>query len=164
VSENKINRLSQLDILKVLAAFFVCVYHLHWVDSSILSTVFRYGYLGVNVFFCISGFITPLVLIRGKYDYSKIFSFIVSRFFRLYPAFAFIAIVEMKFSFISSYCWYSHYSINLRNGSHLWSSFLSRLVPSYLEKVTHSSPTPHSSLVDWLFFSTTVNVSTTLLC
>jgi len=95
VSENKINRLSQLDILKVLAAFFVCVYHLHWVDSSILSTVFRYGYLGVNVFFCISGFITPLVLIRGKYDYSKIFSFIVSRFFRLYPAFAFIAIVEI---------------------------------------------------------------------
>lgn len=95
MSENKINRLSQLDILKVLAAFFVCVYHLHWVDSSILSTVFRYGYLGVNVFFCISGFITPLVLIRGKYDYSKIFSFIVSRFFRLYPAFAFIAIVEI---------------------------------------------------------------------
>lgn len=58
---NNIGRLQHLDALRGLAAFSVVWFHLtasgygqEW------SNFGKYGYLGVHVFFVISGFIIPL--------------------------------------------------------------------------------------------------------
>ena len=91
----KKDHLAQLDILRVLAAFAVCAFHLNWHSNNIVNQVFNFGYLGVDVFFCLSGFLTPLVFGRGNYRYSKVKAFLVSRFFRLYPAFLAIALIEI---------------------------------------------------------------------
>jgi peptidoglycan/LPS O-acetylase OafA/YrhL len=93
----KKTRFSNLDALRILAALGVCLFHFNWYDGSQISKLFIFGYLGVNVFFCISGYITPLVLVWSKFTYRDSGRFLVSRFFRLYPAFAIIALIEIIF-------------------------------------------------------------------
>lgn len=90
-------RFSNLDALRILAALGVCLFHFNWYDDSAISWLFVFGYLGVNVFFCISGYITPLVLMWSKFTYRDSGRFLLSRFFRLYPAFAIIALIEIIF-------------------------------------------------------------------
>ena len=87
--------LPNLDFFRVIAAYFVMLYHFSWEGDDAFSTVFSYGYLGVYVFFCISGFITPLSMQWSGYKMKSWKSFLVSRFFRLYPAFAVIALIEI---------------------------------------------------------------------
>ncbi|SDS65447.1 Peptidoglycan/LPS O-acetylase OafA/YrhL, contains acyltransferase and SGNH-hydrolase domains [Nocardioides scoriae] len=86
-------RLAALDGLRLVAALAVLAFHYvgvkvpYWgVPSSVefpgLNEVARYGYLGVNVFFAISGF----VILMTAYDRS-IESFAASRVARLFPAY-----------------------------------------------------------------------------
>ena len=89
------NRLNTLDLLRTFAALAVCAFHLRWSEISWITDLFGLGYLGVDVFFCISGFITPLALSWGKFKISKTPGFLLSRFIRLYPAFVIIALAEM---------------------------------------------------------------------
>ncbi|MFK7910093.1 MAG: acyltransferase family protein [Akkermansiaceae bacterium] len=88
-------RLPNLDALRILAALGVCMFHLNWYGESGLSSLLVLGYLGVNVFFCISGYITPLVLQWSKFTFSDTGRFLLSRFMRLYPAFAVMALIEI---------------------------------------------------------------------
>ncbi len=90
-------RLSNLDALRVLAALGVALFHFNWRDGSLISQGFDLGYLGVKVFFCISGYITPLVLVWSRFSYQDSGKFLLSRFVRLYPAFAVIALIEILF-------------------------------------------------------------------
>ena len=86
-------RLAALDGLRLVAALAVLGYHYagvnvpYWgvpshVELPTLSHVGRYGYLGVNLFFVISGF----VILMTAYDRS-IESFAASRIARLFPAY-----------------------------------------------------------------------------
>lgn len=103
-------RFSNLDAMRALAAFGVCFYHLNWEGDDAISWLFSFGYLGVNVFFAISGYITPLVLVWSKFTYPESGRFLLSRFFRLYPAFAFIALMVMLLhTFGSSLMGFGHH-------------------------------------------------------
>lgn len=84
-------RLPALDWLRFAAALGVLAYHYvssylpddpgsRWLEYA--AHVTRYGYLGVELFFIISGFVI-LWSAQGK----SAASFAVSRFARLYPAF-----------------------------------------------------------------------------
>jgi peptidoglycan/LPS O-acetylase OafA/YrhL len=86
-------RLAALDGLRLLAAVAVMAYHYAGVGTDFwgavpsiqfptLNIVGRYGYLGVNLFFVISGF----VILMTAYD-RKIESFTASRVARLFPAY-----------------------------------------------------------------------------
>jgi len=88
-------RLTSLDLLRSFAALAVCAFHLRWAEDSWLIELFSLGYLGVDIFFCISGFITPLALTWAKFTLSKTPNFLLGRFIRLYPAFAIIALFEI---------------------------------------------------------------------
>lgn len=66
-------RVSELDLFRFLAAVAVTLYHLHG---------FKYGYLGVNFFFILSGFVILWTAERRDWV-----SFCISRFSRLYPTF-----------------------------------------------------------------------------
>jgi peptidoglycan/LPS O-acetylase OafA/YrhL len=84
-------RLYQIDLFRFIAAFMVVLFHYTYrgfiANSSILEfaflgSIFKYGYLGVDLFFMISGFVIYMSI-----ENSNLLDFIKSRIVRLYPAF-----------------------------------------------------------------------------
>jgi len=76
-------RIYALDVLRFLAASFVVLYHYTATPTSnfeSLSVITQYGYIGVPLFFMISGF----VIFASAYNRNAI-DFAISRFVRLYP-------------------------------------------------------------------------------
>ncbi|WP_199441216.1 acyltransferase family protein [Umezawaea beigongshangensis] len=85
------DRLYEIDLLRIIAAVAVVIYHytfsgfashLTEVGFPGLSVITRYGYLGVDLFFLISGFVVLLSAWNRTPE-----KFVVSRIVRLYPAF-----------------------------------------------------------------------------
>ena len=93
-NEDKVStrvRFPELDLIRFLAACAVMLFHytyrgpqIHaWPGSfPFLSQIFRYGYLGVDVFFILSGF----VILLTAYEKDAI-GFTIARMVRLYPAY-----------------------------------------------------------------------------
>ncbi|WP_169311972.1 acyltransferase family protein [Pseudopedobacter saltans] len=91
-------RVYQIDLFRFIAAIVVVLHHYlfrgHAADGKSpiafdgLADIFKYGYLGVDFFFIISGF----VIVLSIRDLS-IKKFIVSRITRLYPAYWFCVIL-----------------------------------------------------------------------
>lgn len=87
-------RIYLIDFLRLIAAFFVVMYHYTYrglvnaqyikvdLEFPFLKEIFKYGYLGVDFFFILSGFVI-LMSVEKK----NITSFIRSRFLRLYPVY-----------------------------------------------------------------------------
>ena len=85
-------RISEIDLLRFFAALAVVFFHysfrgfsadgLSKVSYPLLAPISKYGYLGVELFFMISGFVILMTA-----DTGSIRTFAVSRFVRLYPAF-----------------------------------------------------------------------------
>lgn len=87
------NRLIYLDSVRALAALAVVISH--YIErtplfSWVIFDYFRPGQFGVVVFFMISGFVIPFSFKEGP---GKTRRFILSRFFRLYPAYWFSIIL-----------------------------------------------------------------------
>jgi peptidoglycan/LPS O-acetylase OafA/YrhL len=85
------DRLYEIDLLRIAAALAVVIYHYtfsgyarHLIPIAFptLSTGTRYGYLGVDMFFTISGFVV-LLSAWGR----RPGDFVISRMTRLYPAY-----------------------------------------------------------------------------
>src|ERR1019366_5159909 len=85
------DRLYEIDLLRITAALAVVLYHytfsgyaghLTSIAFPALSHVTRYGYLGVDMFFTISGFVV-LLSAWGRRPHE----FVISRIVRLYPAY-----------------------------------------------------------------------------
>ena len=73
------NRIEFLQSLRAIAFFFVFFYHIY-------PKTFSGGFLGVNLFFLISGFIITKILFEEKnINLSSIFFFLKKRFFKLFP-------------------------------------------------------------------------------
>lgn len=91
-------RVYQIDLFRFIAAITVVLHHYlfrgHAADNKSplafeeFAGIFKYGYLGVNFFFIISGFV--IVLSIRDLSLKK---FIVSRITRLYPAYWFCAVL-----------------------------------------------------------------------
>lgn len=83
------DRVSILDGLRVIAILMVILYHYyfrfldtHYSYNFNMPTIFKYGYLGVELFFIISGFVISLSLTKC----TSFVEFIKKRFVRLIPA------------------------------------------------------------------------------
>ncbi len=85
------DRLYEIDLLRITAALAVVVYHYTFsgfaghhttIAFPAVSNVTRYGYLGVDMFFMISGFVV-LLSAWGR----RPRDFVISRIVRLYPAY-----------------------------------------------------------------------------
>lgn len=82
-----------LDFLRGFAALWVALYH--FTDSpetrfgyplpGLLSSIGRHGYLGLYIFFVVSGFVIPLSLDRGGYKWKDAGRFMAKRMLRLSP-------------------------------------------------------------------------------
>ncbi|MEK6749921.1 MAG: acyltransferase [Pseudomonadota bacterium] len=109
-------RLYELDFIRFTAALMVVFFHYTFrafitgdytaVRYDALSVISKYGYLGVNLFFIISGFV--IVMTALDRDWRQ---FLVSRLVRLYPAYwaAIIATTVAILSFGDA-----HFSISLK--------------------------------------------------
>lgn len=116
------SRVGEIDLLRFFAAISVVFFHysfrsyaageINFFPYAALSDVSKYGYLGVELFFIISGFVILMSAARGNFR-----DFFISRVVRLYPAFwiccslTFLVIVFWggpKFSFS-----FSDYLVNM---------------------------------------------------
>lgn len=96
-------RFEEIDFLRFLAAMSVVLFHFcfrHWnldgsgaLEFGLVSRVSQYGYLGVDVFFLISGFV-----ISYSASAQSVRSFARSRAARLFPAYWFAAVVIYAFA------------------------------------------------------------------
>jgi peptidoglycan/LPS O-acetylase OafA/YrhL len=87
-------RVSTVDALRGIASLAVCWYHFvyagHAFDgggtvSAALRASARNDWMGVEVFFVISGFVIPLALYRARYTLRAYWSFLAKRLVRLEP-------------------------------------------------------------------------------
>ncbi|MCF6195408.1 MAG: acyltransferase [Emcibacter sp.] len=86
------DRFYEIDLFRFIAAISVVMFHYTLVGNMNgkapgisfpeLAGVFKYGYLGVDLFFIISGFVILLTALQ-----KNTLAFIKSRFLRLYPSF-----------------------------------------------------------------------------
>jgi len=87
----KLGYLSSLDLLRGLAAVAVCYFHFTHGNPDFLSPgnflyiSGRYGFLGVDVFFVISGFVIPYAMFRGNYHVRDFGRFLTKRVVRIEP-------------------------------------------------------------------------------
>ena len=91
---NKTNQTKEhfhsINILRGLAALAVCLFH--FTDGFLqpenwLRVVNHYGYLGVDAFFVISGFVIPYSFSVKNYHIKQYWSFFKKRFVRIEPAY-----------------------------------------------------------------------------
>lgn len=90
-------RISSLDALRGIAALAVVLYHYTFRYDAVYGHAFsldsvsalKYGYLGVQLFFMVSGFVIYLSLENT----SNVKKFVFNRFSRLYPAYWFAVIL-----------------------------------------------------------------------
>jgi len=90
--ETSKKRVNEIDLLRFIAAISVVLFHysfrgyaadnLSILSYPALAPYSKYGYLGVNLFFMISGFVILMTASSGSLK-----DFFVSRFVRLYPTF-----------------------------------------------------------------------------
>jgi len=98
--------LAGLDALRAVAALSVCLYHctggmLPKLVVPVAERTFSYGYLGVDIFFVISGFIIPYSLLGKNYQARDIFGYLKKRAVRIAPpAYASLLLVIGQWYFI----------------------------------------------------------------
>lgn len=74
-----------LDGLRGVAALFVVLYHIRWTNHVTDTEFVKHGYLAVDLFFILSGFVISAGYSGKITDYSGLQRFICLRFFRVYP-------------------------------------------------------------------------------
>jgi peptidoglycan/LPS O-acetylase OafA/YrhL len=94
-------RISVINALRAFAALAVAWGHFVAGQGKWLGLSGKYGYLGVDIFFVISGFVIPWSLYRTRYSFRDYPRFLLKRNVRLYPPYlASIAISILATNFI----------------------------------------------------------------
>src|SRR5260221_1098387 len=105
-------RIESIEALRGLAALAVAWHHftngIGLIGDGWLKASGAYGYLGVEIFFVISGFIIPYSMIRGGYLFpTSIPTFLLKRLVRLEPPYLASILVAIALSYLSaSTPWY----------------------------------------------------------
>jgi len=88
-----------LDLLRFIAVFLVIGVHLHLPDNPnfVLATWARGGWIGVDLFFVLSGFLVSSLLFKEHLRNGKLHvgRFLIRRGFKIYPAFWVLLLVSL---------------------------------------------------------------------
>jgi len=84
------DRIVTVDALRGLASFSVAWFHFthgnpRFLPSGLLKSTGEYGWLGVSMFFVISGFVIPYALNKAQYEMGQYSHFLAKRIIRLDP-------------------------------------------------------------------------------
>jgi peptidoglycan/LPS O-acetylase OafA/YrhL len=96
-------RIKHIDILRGIAAMMVAIFHLAR-SSDVSHTSFDYsyyGWVGVQIFFVISGFILPYSLHKTGYQTKDFSVFILKRAIRIYPAYVAAIIIGVVLTYVT---------------------------------------------------------------
>jgi peptidoglycan/LPS O-acetylase OafA/YrhL len=95
-------RIEVLDFLRGIASLAVSLFHFtNVLDPGLLKSIASYGYLGVEVFFVISGFVIPYSLYRGEYQLPNYGKFVLKRVIRLDPPYIVTIILILGLGYLS---------------------------------------------------------------
>src|ERR1041384_1835775 len=78
-------RISVVEAMRGIAAISVALFHFSVQLQGPVRDIFAYGWLGVDVFFVISGFVIPLSLYGRGYSIRQFPQFMARRLVRLEP-------------------------------------------------------------------------------
>lgn len=99
------DKLTSIHALRGIASLWVCWFHLTRGSSAFptwepLRATGINGWLGVDIFFVISGFIIPYVLYRARYSLNQFGIFVLKRLIRLEPPYlvSIVAILALNFA------------------------------------------------------------------
>lgn len=101
-------RITIVEQLRGLAALSVAWFHFtngnpRFLDDGMLEASGSYGWVGVEVFFVISGFIVPFAMYRAGYDILAAPRFLVKRLLRLEPPYLVCVVLMVAFAYVSSW-------------------------------------------------------------
>jgi len=108
IEQKKPGYFSSLDLLRGLASIAVIYFHFTHGNKGYLShdnPLFisgRYGFLGVDVFFVISGFVIPYAMYRGRYKIENVGRFIAKRFIRIEPPYLISIVMVLTLNYLST--------------------------------------------------------------
>ncbi len=100
---------SSLDLLRGIASIVVVFFHLtnanemYLSEDNIVKNIGAYGFLGVEIFFIISGFVIPFSMYSKGYKFSKFPEFISKRLIRLEPPYFISIIAVLILDYISTF-------------------------------------------------------------
>ncbi len=100
-------RIESLDALRGLAALSVCWFHFtngnpEFLASGWLRASGIYGWMGVDVFFVISGFVIPYSLHNSGYKLGHYFTFVLKRIVRLDPPYLAAIAITIVLGYLSA--------------------------------------------------------------
>lgn len=104
-TKKKPEYLSIIVTLRGLAALAVCMFHFtkgFVDDSGWLRQIFGLGWMGVEVFFVISGFVIPFSLLGSSFGFQHYFKFLKKRFIRIEPAYIASIVLIISLNFLAS--------------------------------------------------------------
>ena len=99
------NYLPIIVVLRGLAALAVCMFHFSKgfvAEDSLTRELFRYGWMGVEVFFVISGFVIPFSLLGTSFSFKNYGGFMKKRFIRIEPAYLVSVILVLALNYLST--------------------------------------------------------------
>lgn len=103
-------RIFGLDLLRAFAILFVVFSHLPYVSNSYNATFQSlcgiFGYLGVEIFFVLSGFLIGTILLRNylsDFGWKEIKTFLKRRWFRTLPAYYLVLLLNFGIAFLFGY-------------------------------------------------------------
>ncbi len=91
--------------LRGIACVMVCIFHFtkgYVPDDSWARYVGSFGWMGVEVFFVISGFVIPFSLLKGSFSLRQFGAFIKKRVYRIEPAYLLSIAVVLLLNFAAS--------------------------------------------------------------
>lgn len=99
---------ASLDLLRAVASLAVCWFHFTWRDDHFLPDGWlkasgQYGWLGVEAFFVVSGFVIPWSLQRGGYLPRHYGRFILKRIVRLDPPYVLSIALVLVLAYLSTF-------------------------------------------------------------
>jgi len=100
--------LNEVHLMRAFAAVSVTIFHLSLgnqallVNKSVFTTITSFGYLGVEIFFILSGYVICYSL-PPNYNYFNIKSFLAKRVVRIYPAYLISILLVVILNSISHY-------------------------------------------------------------
>jgi peptidoglycan/LPS O-acetylase OafA/YrhL len=101
-----VTRVPELDGIRGIAIAFVIVFHLQEIlflelpstmSVKIASRILGLGWVGVDIFFVLSGFLITGILLRNNDTQSFWTNFYTKRFFRIVPAFLVVFLIVLMF-------------------------------------------------------------------
>ena len=81
-----------IQVYRAIAALAVIFYHYSWFVSPLEQTLLRRGYLGVDIFFMVSGFLVWVTTRHLQAGWQESLRYILKRSMRIFPAYALVTL------------------------------------------------------------------------